>query len=1269
MKKQRAFLSLIFSLILLCSFVMPTFAASYQNGSTGKVAVSGVWAFHGGRRPGETSSTSNGGNRGNHYNNRLYWYEGYSIDILQMDGSQYTPQYNGKTYMYCVHKWISYGTGNRKFYVDPTGQGNLTNSPYWKNGLNQTQRDLLKLVSMYGFPAKTPQQLGVSTVDDAYAATQAIIWEIATGRRNKSGLVSNYRSSTEELNGGVAAAKNNVKYFHDKYMLYPYTGNGHTTGEATPALTAYNKILADMAKHDTLASFANSTLTLKWDAVSKAYKGSLTDGNGMLANSSITSSLPAGLSASISGNTLTVTATKTFGTTKIDMKKNLPTLHQVSPLAVLEVTSGTGQEMLCGVMDDPRPYSFSIRTAQGTAKIVKKSEDGVISGLQFRVTGNGIDKTYTTDSKGQITDTLPAGTYTVTEVNTPGRYNTPASQAITVPDGGTATVTFSNTLKKGYVELYKTDTTTGKALAGAVYGIYNSANIRIGELITDADGYAKSGLLPYGDGYYLLEKQAPEGYVLDTTKHYFNIRTNNQTITIHTNNQSQMGQIAVQKNDGETGESVSSPATFEIRAAADIKTTDGTVRLKAGELADTITTKNGVGTTKQLYLGDYLVTERTAPDGYVQDSRQYPVSLEYTGQTVKIVTESVTVPNAPQKGTITVHKTDSETGKPVTEAEAVFEIHAKIDIVTGDGTIRYKAGELVDTLTTANGSATSKSLYLGTYIVTEDTAPEGYVLNPEPQEVTLRYGGQTVELVTESVTFANTPQKGQIRVQKNDSESGKPITASPAVFEVRAKTDITTADGTVRCKAGELVDTLTTKEGAATSKPLYLGTYTVTEKAAPYGYVQDTIVYDVTLFYGEQTVELVTEGINIDNAPQMSSITIEKRDKETGKLIILSDATFQIHAKDDIVTGDGVVHYKAGELVDTVTTVQGIIASKHLYLGTYTITEITAPDGYILDSTPHDVTLAYGGQSVELVTESLSLDNAPQMGTITITKTDKETGKPIVGADAVLELRAAEDIITADGTVRYGKGQLIETLTTKNGVVTSSLLYLGSYTITEITAPEGYLLDDTPHIVTLTYGGQDAALVTEGITIENAPQMGRIVITKVDAETGKPIILSPATFEIYAAEDIITPDGTLRYTKGQLVDTLVTENGVATSKLLYLGEYVVIETIAPEGYILDTEPYIAALLYDGQVAFLMRYMSGGSVVDRPDTSTDTDTDGMQQLDVTVPDSKNNASLIIPNNRIPASPKTGDTMPLWPFVGLAVGSVGILAWIRRKKCAY
>ena len=1257
----KLILSLLMSVILLGSMILPSLAASYQNGDTTKVTVSGVWAFHGGRQPGETSSTSNGGNRGNCYNNRLYWYEGYSIDILQMDGSRYTPQYNGKTYFYCIHKWVDYGSADRQFFLDPSGKGDLTRSLYWQS-LSLEKRKLLMLVSIYGFPSRTPQQLGVSTVDDAYAATQAIIWEIVTGRRNATGLVSNYKSAGNEDTPKTAAAKDNARYFYEKYMLYPYTGNGHTTGEATPALTAYNRILADVAQHDILASFANSTLTLKWDGASKTYKGSLTDSNRILSHSSVTSSLPSGLSASISGNTITFTATKPMNTTAVTLNKNLPELWRTSPLAVLEVTSGTGQEMLCGQMNDPRSYTMKVRTAQGTAKIIKTSEDGVVSGLQIRVTGNGIDKTYTTDSKGQITDTLPAGTYTVTEINTPGWYNTPASQSLTVPDGGTATVTFTNTLKKGYVEIYKTDTTSGKALSGAVFGIYDSANTRIGGLTTNSNGYAKSGLLPYGDGYYLLEEKAPEGYVLDTTKHYFNIRTNNQTVTIRTANQSQMGQIIVQKNDGETGETVTSPATFDIRATADIKTPDGTVRLKAGELADTVTTKNGVGTTKQLYLGDYLVTERTAPDGYVQDGRQYPVSLEYAGQTVKIVTESVTVPNTPQKGTITVHKTDSETGKPVTEAAAVFEIHAKTDIITGDGTVRYQAGELVDTITTTGGTATSKPLYLGAYIVTEKTAPEGYVQNPQPQEVTLRYGGQSVEIVQESVTFENIPQRGKIVIQKNDTESGQPITASPAVFEVRAKTDVVTADGTIRCKVGELVDTLTTADGTATSRPLYLGTYTVTEITAPEGYILDDTPHDVTLFYGEQTVQIVTEGISIDNAPQMGTITLEKRDKETGKPIILSDATFAIRAKTEIVTGDGVVHYKAGELVDTLTTVQGVIASKPLYLGAYTITEITAPEGYILDDTPHDVTLTYGGQSIELVSENLSLDNAPQMGTITITKVDAETGKPIVGADTVFELRAAVDIVTADGTVRHKAGDLIATLTTKDGVATTGLLYLGSYTITEVTAPEGYLLDDTPHDITLVYGGQDVELMTESLTVENAPQMGTITITKVDSETDKPIILSPATFEIYAAADITTPDGTVRYTKGQLVDTIQTKDGVATSKLLYLGDYIVIETIAPEGYILDTTPYEAVLVYAGQVATVKRMAMTGPVLDMelPDGQN-----GQEQPGTTVSDTDNNANIIIPNRPIPETPKTGDALPAQALT-ITVCSMTALLLHRRKK---
>lgn len=1039
-RTMKILTSLCMAVLLLCGMMLPSLAASYQNGSTGKVTVSGVWAFHGGRQPGEDSSTSNGGNRENHYNNRLYWYEGYSIDILQMDGCKYTPQYNGKTYMYCIHKWVNYGTGNRKFYVDPTGQGNLMNSPYWKNGLNQTQRDLLMLVSMYGFPARTPQQLGVSTVDDAYAATQAIIWEIVTGRRNKSGLVSGYKSSAEELNSGIPAAKNNANYFHDCYMLYAYDGNGHKKGEATPALTAYNKILADMAKHDTLASFAGQTLTLKWDGASKTYKGSLTDKNGMLANSSLTSALPSGLSASISGNTITVTASKPFDTTAIHLKKNLSELHKISPLAVLEETSGKGQEMLCGVMNDQKTYSFSVRTAQGTVKIIKESEDGVVAGLPFRVTGSGIDKTYTTNSTGEIAAGLPAGIpLTISEVNPADRYNPPKSQTVTIPDGGTATVTFTNTLKKGHVELYKTDAATGGALAGAVYGLYDNKGTRVDELVTDKNGYGKIPV-SYGKGWYLLEEKAPEGCVLDPTKHFFDMTEDGAVITIRATNVSQKGQIIIHKVDAETGRPITdTPVTFEVRAADDIRLPDGSLWLKAGELADTMVTEDGTGASRPLYPGEYVATEQEC-EGYTTDKTPYYVTIEYAGQTVEITTVSLTVPNNPQKGQLTITKVDAETGKPILHSPATFELYARTDVITGDGTVRYKADELVGTIHTVNGEAKSLPLYLGEYYGLE-TSCEGYVVNPEP-------------------------------------------------------------------------------------------------------------------FY---------------------------------------------------------------------------------------------------------FTFTYGGQEISIVQESLTIENKPQMGQLTITKVDAETGKPIILSPATFEIYAAADIMTPDGTVRYTKDQLIDTIQTENGMVKTPRLYLGSYYGIE-TSCEGYVVDSEPFYFTFTYGDQTVELVEESLTIENKPQMGQIIITKVDAETGKPIILSPATFKIYAAEDIITPDGTLRYTKGQLVDTIQTVEGVAASKPLYIGKkanFEVLETVAPEGYILGAGEtrYMATLTYDRRFAALKK-LSTGAMVDMDS--------GVELPEGTVPETDNNASLTIPNQRIPEAPKTGDALPVAAVATLGVASGVCLLTLRRRR---
>ena len=166
----------------------------------------------------------------------------------------------------------------------------------------------------------------------------------------------------------------------------------------------------------------------------------------------------------------------------------------------------------------------------------------------------------------------------------------------------------------------------------------------------------------------------------------------------------------------------------------------------------------------------------------------------------------------------------------------------------------------------------------------------------------------------------------------------------------------------------------------------------------------------------------------------------------------------------------------------------------------------------------------------------------------------------------------------------------------------------------------------------------------------------------MDAETGKPIIQSPATFEIYATEDVVTPDGTVRYTKGQLVDTIQTVNGVATSKPLYIGkkaEFAVIETVAPEGYYLGSgdTPRMATLTYDRRFATLKK-MSTGAMVD-----VDS---GMELPEGTIPDADNNASLTIPNQPIPETPKTGDALPTAALAALGVASGVCLLTIRRRK---
>lgn len=713
----------------------------YQHGDSVKVTVSEVWAFHGGRAPGETS-TSNGGNRGNAYNNRLYWYEGFSIDILQVDGI-YTPQYDGKTYFYCIHKWQDYGNGERQFYTN--GSGNLFRSRYW-NELGDEKRELLQLLSIYGFPARTPEELGVSTVDDAYAATQAIAWEIVTGRRTLDGFTPNYTSAGNEDTPKVARAKDNATYFRDCYMYYAYDGNGHSIGEATPALAAYEKIWADMARHDTLASFSGQTLTLTWDNAAGAYTGSLTDTNGMLANSSLTTSLPSGVSCDISGNAVRFTARQEIREPiKVEFQKNLSTLHQTAPFAVLETVDGSpGQEMMSGVFNDPRWFSLNLRTSSGRIEIEKQSADGIVADMRFRIVGVDVDfeQTVTTGSDGKASLSLPAGTFRVFEVDVPDRYETPPEQTVTVSENNTTVVLFHNNYKYGSLKLIKTSE-DGK-VGGIPFRIVGNGIDQV--ITTQTDGtFLLDKLLP---GVYEITEQTDDKYEPQATQRVTVVAGRTSTVTF--NNVLKRGSLEVAKTS-EDGLKVG--MTFRLSGTS-------LSGLPVEQYA--VTDADGIARFEDVLISGgapYLLEEVGTPDRYVVPANQTAV-IAWNKVTHK------SFENVLKKWQAIVTKSDEETGTAQGDASLAGAVYGV-----------FKGEQLIDRYETDTaGQFTTRFYPCGDDWTVRELEPStGYLLNETIYHVGVEAELYELEYNQTALDVVETVKKGRVAILKHNDDGSTGI--------------------------------------------------------------------------------------------------------------------------------------------------------------------------------------------------------------------------------------------------------------------------------------------------------------------------------------------------------------------------------------------------------------------------------------------------------------------------------------------------------------
>ena len=788
------------------------------------------------------------------------------------------------------------------------------------------------------------------------------------------------------------------------------------------------------------------------------------------------------------------------------------------------------------------------------------------------------------------------------------------------------------------VKIIKKDKGSNALLAGAVYGIY--ADEACTKLIkkmpaTNAKGESEVKITKTQDTVYLREISGPSGYVLDTKAYGVKLVVG-QTASKNLTDKEQKGALTIYK-EGEvlTGATVTEDgvtfayekrklkgAVYSVYAGADIKAADGTLIYKKGALVkdNLVTGDDGSVTLKDLYLGTYTVTEMKAPDNYVCKGESKTVELVYAGQTVEVQTGSATFLNERQKAAVRVEKQDEETKNPL--SGGIYGLYAAEDIKV-DGKTVVPKGTLIEKATTgADGKASYKAeLPINySYSIREIQAPELYLRNSEDTYTfTFKFTNDKEEKVNFSHTFTNKRVNATIDLVKEDSETGNSAQGDAvfegAIYGLYAREDINHPDGRngVLYKKDEQVATLTTdKEGKASVSNLYLGKYYLKEITPPVGYLLDEEEHDVNCNYEGDQVETVKRNtVSKEDVIKQPFQLIKAADNDKTDADLLKGAGFSAYllssltVKDDgsydftnatptVLTEDG--------KTEMFTDERGYACSIPIPYGRYIVRETTTPHNFM----PVD-------DFIVTVTENSS---TPQIwrvllddefkAKLKIVKQDDETKQPVLLANTefkVYDLDAkkyVEQVTTYPNTVVHKSY-----FTDENGyLILPESLKCGNYRIEEVRAPDGYTQNtqyveikvdkNTAYQMDSVSGD---AIIT--VTYENHPVKGKLVIHK-SGETLKSFkkdfvyeeaSLEGAEFEIYAAEDIFTPDHQVDeqgnrhviYAKDTLVKTVTTnKNGEAVIKDLPLGKYRVKETKAPSGFVLNPDSQEVAFIYKDQ---------------------------------------------------------------------------------------
>lgn len=750
------------------------------------------------------------------------------------------------------------------------------------------------------------------------------------------------------------------------------------------------------------------------------------------------------------------------------------------------------QKLIYSAYYDPVSMAFSGSiTSVGGMKLIKTSEDGVISGIRFHFTGpKDFSKTFTTDENGEIPlSGLAPGTYTITEESM-DRYVPNQSKTITIASNQSTSVAFHNILKKFRVTVTKQDYEKGHAqgdakLGGAVYGLYKGDEL-IAQYTTDSNGSFTTDYFVCGTDWTVREISPSEGYLLNDT--VYRVGADPRDYNIEYNTAPDMtvmeqvikGKISIIKHtdDGETQiETPEKGAEFQIF----LKSSGSFVNADKDERDTIVCDQDGFASTKLLPYGVYTVHQTKGWDGR-EKITDFDVFINTDGKTYKFL-----INNKNFESYLKVVKLDKETGKRIPYEGAAFEIY---DSNNHRITMQYTYPQV----TSIHTFYTNKEGYLitperlpyGYYTLKEVQAPYGYVLDdtPIPFSITQENSSTDTGVTVVKVKAKDMAQKGVINITKTGEvfssveENNGVYTPKysvgnlkGAVFEVYAAEDITTLDGTVRYDQGSLVDTITTDDdGVAKSKELYLGKYTIIEKTAPNGYVHNATKYDAELTYAGQNVSVTSTDLSVYNDRQKVAVSLKKEMDEDktfnlGKNNEISFVQFGIYANEDIKASNGDVIPKDALITFANCDKNGsIVFDCDLPVGfKWYAKEIATDAHYILSDTKYEFDTEYQGQDIKVIDIKINNDKAIEnnliYGSVKGLKVDRETQEVIKGATFGL--------FKSDTTEFTENKAILTAVTDENGVFVFNNIPYGEYLIKELKPADGYLDNEDVFTVTI----------------------------------------------------------------------------------------------------------------------------------------------------------------------------------------------------------